>query len=67
MMMYGIIEWNNFILVENKLFGLIMNFFLVGIFEESDVDDYYLFVIGYGLSFKVVDFKVYKYLCWYNI
>lgn len=58
-MMYGMNDRNNFVLVD-KLLCLMMNFFVIGVIEESDVDDYYLFVIGYGLSFKIIDFKVYK-------
>ena len=35
--------------------------------EESDVDEYYPFVIGHGRSFKVIDPKVYKQLRRHNI
>lgn len=56
--MYGINDREYFIFVE-KLLSLNLNFVIV-IIEESDVDDYYFFVIGYGLSFKVIDLKVYK-------
>lgn len=67
MMMHGTTERNNFTLVEKKLPGLTKNFSSVGIPEESDVDDYYPFVIGHGSSFKVIDPKVYKQLRRHNI
>ena len=35
--------------------------------EETDVDDYYPYVIGHGTSFKVIDPKVYKQLRRHNI
>lgn len=66
-MMHGTNDRNNFTLAEKKLPGLTTNFSAPCVPEESDVDDYYPFVIGHGSSFKVIDPKVYKQLRRHNI